>query len=217
VNNQLRRITVLGQSVRVSVRHGTDGGPPLVLCNGIGASLDLLQPFVDELDPAIEVVRFDVPGVGASPNPSVPYRFATLAHWLAKMLDQLGYDEVDVLGISWGGGLVQQFAIQNSRRCRRLVLVSTSTGMLMVPAHPRVLSKMITPRRYRDPDYAASVAADLYGGRIRREPALVKQLLFQRGTPRVPAWLSAAARGGRRVDEPAVPAADPPADAAAGG
>ena len=113
--------------MRVSVRHGTSSGRPLVLCNGIGASLDLLQPFVDALPPNVEVVRFDVPGVGGSSAPRVPYNFAMLAFLLGKLLDRLGYDEVDVLGISWGGGLAQQFAFQNPHRCRRLILVSTGT------------------------------------------------------------------------------------------
>ena len=183
---RFRRLTVLGHQVRVAVRAGaTDGdgdssGDPLVLCNGIGASLDLLQPFVDALDPAIPVVRFDVPGVGASPLPSVPYTFAGLAFFLGKLLDRLGYDRVDVLGISWGGGLAQQFAFQNPRRCRRLVLASTATGSLMVPANPRVLRRMVTPRRYRDPDHAVSIAAELYGGRLRDEPALARKLLHKR-------------------------------------
>jgi poly(3-hydroxyalkanoate) depolymerase len=177
MNTKLRRITVLGQEVRVAVRAGTRHGPPLVLCNGVGASLDLFQPFVDAVDPAIEVVSFDVPGVGGSPMPKVPYSFGMLAWFLGKVLDRLGYSEVDVLGISWGGGLAQQFAFQNPRRCRRLVLVSTATGCLMVPAHPRVLRKMITPRRYRDAGYAASIAAELYGGRMREQPELVRQLL----------------------------------------
>ena len=34
----------------------------------------------------------------------------------------------------------------------------TGTGALMVPAHPRVLKIMSTPRRHRDPEYAASVS-----------------------------------------------------------
>jgi hypothetical protein len=42
----------------VSVRPGTEPGPLLVLRNGISASLDLLEPFVDALDERIEVVRF---------------------------------------------------------------------------------------------------------------------------------------------------------------
>jgi poly(3-hydroxyalkanoate) depolymerase len=177
VTDHLRWVTVLGHQVRVSTRPGTLPGPPLVLCNGIGASLDLLQPFVDQVDPAIEVVRFDVPGVGGSPAPVLPYTFPGLAWFVARLLTELGHDTFDVLGISWGGGLAQQLAFQHRRRCRRLVLVSTGTGSLMVPARPAVLAKMITPRRYRDPGYAKAIAAELYGGRLRDEPGLAARLL----------------------------------------
>ena len=112
MTTELRQVTVLGHDVRVSVRPGTEPGPPLLLCNGIGASLDLLQPFVDALDERIEVVRFDVPGVGGSPDPKVPYNFALLAIFVARLMTTLGYDRFDVLGISWGGGLAQQVAFQ---------------------------------------------------------------------------------------------------------
>ena len=174
-----RRLRVLGQDVRVAIRPGDAPGPPLVLCNGIGASLDLLQPFVDEVDPRIEVVRFDVPGVGGSPTPRVPYNFALLACFVGALLDRLGYDRFDALGISWGGGLAQQLAFQFPRRCRRLVLVSTGTGMLMVPGRFSVLSKMLTPRRYRDPAYAQAIAAELYGGRMRRRPDEVRRVEYE--------------------------------------
>lgn len=176
-------VRVLGHDVRVAVRPGTAPGPPLVLCNGVGASLDLLQPFVDEVDPRIEVVRFDIPGVGGSPVPKVPYNFALLACFLGRVLDELGYDRFDVLGISWGGGLAQQLAFQNPRRCRRVVLVSTGTGMLMVPARLSVLSKMLTPRRYRDPAYAWAIAPVLYGGRMRRRPDEVRHVLYEQERP----------------------------------
>jgi poly(3-hydroxyalkanoate) depolymerase len=175
MTDTVHNVRVCGRSVRVALRSGQ--GPPLVLCNGIGASLDLLQPFVDALDPSIPVVRFDVPGIGGSELPRFPYIFATLSALLGRVLDELGFAEVDVLGISWGGGLAQQFAFQNPRRCRKLILVSTATGSLMVPAHPRVLSKMITPKRYRDPDYASTIAASIYGGRMRDEPELAGVLL----------------------------------------
>jgi poly(3-hydroxyalkanoate) depolymerase len=150
-----------------------------VLCNGIGASLDLLQPFVNEVDPRIEVVRFDVPGVGGSPAPKVPYNFALLACLVGRLLDELGYDRFDTLGISWGGGLAQQLAFQHPRRCRRLVLVSTGTGMLMVPGGLSVLSKMLTPRRYRDPAYAQAIAPNLYGGRMRLRPDEARHVLYE--------------------------------------
>jgi poly(3-hydroxyalkanoate) depolymerase len=161
-------LSVCGQQIRYDVRQGATGSPPLVLCCGIGASFDVFQPFVDALPPEVTVIRFDVPGVGGSPVAAFPHGFPQLAFMLARILDQLGHREVDVLGFSWGGALAQQFAMQHPGRCRRLVLVSTATGMLMVPGHPRVLLRMATPRRFHDPDYAAAVAPFIYGGSARR-------------------------------------------------
>lgn len=167
-------VAVGGQRIRVSIRPGT--GVPLVLCNGIGASLDVLDPLVAELDPGTTVIRFDVPGVGGSPASVAPYGFPYLAWVLGRVLTQLGVDVVDVLGLSWGGALAQQFAFQNPRRCRRLVLVATGTGAVMIPGSPRVLAKMLTPRRFRDPQYAASIAGDLYGGTARQHGNEVARL-----------------------------------------
>jgi poly(3-hydroxyalkanoate) depolymerase len=172
-------VTAAGRTLRVSVRAGTDPSvPALLLMNGIGASLEVLQPFVDALDPRRSVVRFDVPGVGGSPRPVVPYNLSTFSPVVAGMLSRLGFDEpVDVLGLSWGGGLAQHFAVQHRKRCRRLVLVATGTGALMVPAHPRVLSKMLTPRRHRDPEYARRIAGEIYGGTVRTDPARAARAL----------------------------------------
>ncbi|MEN0135454.1 MAG: alpha/beta fold hydrolase, partial [Rhodococcus sp. (in: high G+C Gram-positive bacteria)] len=161
-----RVVPVCGLPIRVRTRTGT--GVPLVLCNGIGAGLEVLDPLVAALDPAAAIVRFDVPGTGGSPASPVPYAIPALACGLSRLLDEIGVGTVDVLGLSWGGALAQQFALQHPRRCRRLVLVATGTGALMIPGHPRVLSKMLTPRRFTDPDYASSVAGDLYGGAARR-------------------------------------------------
>src|SRR5215469_8657799 len=119
-----RTITVRGQRLRIAVRPGKGTRTPLLLINGIGANLEVLQPFVDALDAAIEVIRFDVPGTGGSPAPLFPYRFSMHAWLASKLLEQLGYQQVDVLGVSWGGALAQQFALQYSARCRRLILVS---------------------------------------------------------------------------------------------
>src|SRR5258708_24922392 len=145
---EARTITVRGQRVRVAIRSGNDTRTPLLLVNGIGVNLEVLQPFVDALDPAIEVIRFDVPGTGGSPAPRIPYRFSMHALLVTKMLDQLGYQrQVDALGVSWGGALAQQFAFQYFRRCRRLILVSTAPGALMVPGRPWALAQMTRPRR----------------------------------------------------------------------
>jgi poly(3-hydroxyalkanoate) depolymerase len=155
--------------------------------NGIGARLEALQPFVDTLDAAIPVIRFDAPGVGQSPPARRPYRFRSLARRLARLLDVLGHPRVDVLGISWGGGLAQQFAHSQRHRCRRLVLVATGTGSVMVPAGPGVLWRMLTPRRYLDQGYLRHNASALYGGSARTSPAQIELLLRHDGPKALPA------------------------------
>ena len=147
-----RYVTAGGQRIRVNVRHGT--GVPLVLCNGIGASLEVLDPLVEQLDPTT-VVRFDVPGTGGSPTSLAPYGFPYLAWVLGRVLSKLGIGVVDVLGLSWGGALAQQFAFQNPRRCRRLVLVATGTGAIMVPGPPEGAGENAYP-------------AQVLGSRLRR-------------------------------------------------
>jgi len=171
---------VRGRRLRVSIRRAAGPGPartPLLLLNGIGASLELLQPFVDELPPGIEVIRFDVPGIGGSPVPVIPYHMSTLAPLVGTLVRRLGYERVDVMGFSWGGGLAQQFAVAQRRQTRKLVLAATGTGSLMVPARPNVLAKMLTPRRHRDPDYARTIAGEIYGGTMRTNPEAAAQVL----------------------------------------
>ncbi len=121
-------------------------------------------------------MTFDIPGTGGSPLPALPYRFSTLARLAERLLDALGYvGAVDVLGVSWGGALAQQFAYQHADRCRRLILAATSPGTLMVPGRPSALLKLVSPRRYRDPEYLQEVGPSLYGGAYRRDPDLLRK------------------------------------------
>jgi len=163
---------VHGHRIRYAVRAGDRSRPPLLLLNGLGANIELAVPFIDALD-IPTVITFDVPGVGGSPTPPSPYRPSNIARLTAELLDHLGHKEADVLGVSWGGAIAQQFAFQHRFQCRRLVLAATSPGALMVPAQLPVLLKMITPRRYVDRDHALKVAGDVYGGAFRRDPAAV--------------------------------------------
>src|SRR5690349_5603763 len=142
---QMRTMTVWGRSLRVAVRGGSPKWPALLLCNGIGASLELLQLFVDALGLRREVIRFDLPGIGGSPAPVVPYHLWTLAPLLRGLLDQLGHAQADVLGMSWGGRLAQQFAVRCPSRVRRLVLLVTAPGALMVPGRPRAAAQAHRP------------------------------------------------------------------------
>ena len=165
-------IRVGQQDLWVAVKSGPGNRPPLLLFNGIGANLELAQPFMKAMTET-EVVIFDVPGVGRSPAPVLPYRPSTVAAWAAGVMAQLGHERCDVAGVSWGGGMAQQFAHQYPRICRKLVLAATSPGAIMVPGRLSALWKMASPRRYTDKNYMREIAADIYGGAFRQTPDLI--------------------------------------------
>lgn len=160
--------------IMVDTRAGE--GPPLVLCNGIGANLELLEPFVDALDAQqgrrVPTIRFDVPGAGGSPATVLPRRMRWLAGLLRDLVGRLGHEQVDVLGISWGGALAQEFARRNPALCRRIVLCATSMGMAMVPARPEVLLTLASPLRYFRPSRMRLLGARTYGGGFGQDPEL---------------------------------------------
>ncbi len=156
--------TVDGRTVRVARwESGANDRLPLLFFNGIGANIELVAPLAEKM-PERDFITFDMPGVGGSPDPALPYRPWMMARIADVLLDQFGYYQADVMGISWGGGLAQQFALQFGARVNKLILVATSAGMLMVPGKLSALSKMVDPRRYLDPDYMLKNFKTLYGG-----------------------------------------------------
>src|SRR5262245_29598188 len=164
-------VEVDGINLHVATQPGR-ATPPLLLFNGIGANLEMCFPFMEAM-PEREMVIFDVPGIGRSQMSWRPRRFSGLARLARKLLDRLGYRQVDVIGVSWGGALAQQFARQYPERCRRLIPAATSPGAVMVPGRPSALSKMITPKRYLSPNYMLKAAGDIYGGEARRDPKIM--------------------------------------------
>jgi len=148
--------------------------PPLLLFNGIGANVELLFPLMVALT-GTECIAFDMPGIGASTAPLIPMRFKGLSQLSRKIIQTFDYDLVDVLGVSWGGGLAQEFAYRQSQHCRRLILVATSPGAVMVPAHPRVFMKLSTPKRYLDANYMNQIADQIYGGELRDNPEKIQE------------------------------------------
>jgi poly(3-hydroxyalkanoate) depolymerase len=165
---QIATMTVDGLALCIG-RTEVSSQAPFLMFNGIGASLELVKPFAEAmLREGVPSLVFDVPGVGGSETPASPYRLPRLARLADSLLHDLGIDgPVDVLGVSWGGALAQEFVHQYPARCRRLVLAATSAGAVMVPGRWSALSKMINPRRYTDQDFMTKVGGDLYGGKYR--------------------------------------------------
>ena len=165
---RIRYVDVDGVRLRVAIR---GSGLPLLLLMGIGGNLEMWAPFEDALNPrAIQTITVDAPGTGGSSGYRFPRRMPGFASTIERMVEELGYGAVDVLGVSFGGVLAQQLAHQAPHRVRRLVLAATGAGLGGVPASPRVLLALATPRRYTQPDYFRRIAGDIYGGAVRRDP-----------------------------------------------
>jgi poly(3-hydroxyoctanoate) depolymerase len=170
----IEMLRVGDQLLRVGRRAGTGRGVPLLLFNGIGGNIELLEPLASAI-PDRELITFDAPGVGHSQLPRGPYRLGYIVRLACGVLDHYGIRQCDVLGVSWGGAAAQQFARRQPDRCRRLVLCATAPGFVMWPANPRVAWKLATPRRFMSRSYARRVAGEIYGGDYRRDPALVER------------------------------------------
>lgn len=150
--------------LRVAVWKGSGQGNhlPILFFNGIGANVELIAPLPEALNDR-DVIAFDAPGIGGSEPAFIPYRPRQFARMATIILDKLGYTDVDVMGVSWGGVMAQQFAYQYPDRTRHLILCATAAGVVMVPGNPKALIKMAHPRRYMDPEYMLKNFRTLYG------------------------------------------------------
>jgi len=103
-------------------------GPPLLLCNGSGASVATTGPVIDLFAARFDVVVHDQRGLGATEAPPGPYEMADYAADAVALIDHLGWDRARVVGISFGGMVAQEMAVTVPERIERLALVCTSPG-----------------------------------------------------------------------------------------
>lgn len=186
---QIKTVTVSGRALRVGIRPGNPDKTPLLFFNGIGANIELLAHFVESLDD-VEVIIFDIPGTGESPAPVLPYSMAEMVVLTANLLDKLGYhNQLDVMGLSWGGSMAQEFVHLYPERCRCLILAAATSGVTMVPGALPVLGKMLSVRRYIDPEYMIEIGGELYGGALRDNPELIRNHVSKVKKPAIRGYL----------------------------
>jgi len=118
--------------------------PPLLFFNGIGANIEAVAPLAEALTER-GFIMFDMPGTGESRDPVLPYNPFTMSWTALSLLERFGLDQVDVMGMSWGGAMAQHFALQHGGHVRRVVLAATSPGMMMIPGDPKMLAQMADP------------------------------------------------------------------------
>jgi 3-oxoadipate enol-lactonase len=104
-------------------------GPPLLLIMGMsGTALHWREPFLELLRRDFDAIAYDHRGVGASTPLEGPVTIAQLAQDAAGLLEALGIESAHVLGISMGGMVAQELALEHPERVLTLTLGCTYCG-----------------------------------------------------------------------------------------
>jgi poly(3-hydroxyoctanoate) depolymerase len=155
-------------------------GEPLLLYSGVWGEVGLWDGLLPHL-PGFRTIAFDPPGIGRSQMPVFPLTMPALVRYGTAVLDELGIDSAHVLGVSFGGAVAQHMAIWHPSRVRRLVLVSTSFGAFAKPGKISAFWHFAHPLSYHPPRLER-VAGTMFGGRLRKEPELVRTMHIRRPT-----------------------------------
>jgi pimeloyl-ACP methyl ester carboxylesterase len=104
---------------------GPHTGVPLVFLHHFTAVMDDWDPrVIDGIAAKRHVIAFDNRGVGASGG-SVPHTVDGMAADAVTFIRALGYEKVDLLGFSLGGGVAQVITLEHPELVRRVILAGT--------------------------------------------------------------------------------------------
>ncbi len=109
----------------------TGEGDPLLLIHGLGSSTRDWEEQVPFFSEKYQVITIDLRGHGKTDKPKGPYSIKMFAEDIAELLKKLGITSTHVLGISLGGGVAFQFAIDFPGLVRSLVIVNAGIEYLM--------------------------------------------------------------------------------------
>jgi pimeloyl-ACP methyl ester carboxylesterase len=99
-------------------------GEPLLLLHGGLGSVDMFAPIMPALTEHRQVIAVDLQGHGRTPLGKRPISLEAMGADMGRIVSELGYRQVDVLGYSMGGGIALQMAAQAPEKVRRLVIAS---------------------------------------------------------------------------------------------
>lgn len=143
-------------------------GDPVVLIHGLGSSARDWEQQLPALADYYRVLTYDVRGHGQSSKPRGPYSVAQFAKDLALLLERLEHRPAHVVGISMGGMIAFQLAVDRPDLVRSLVIVNS--GPALVPSTlaehlavwsriaiakvrgPSAMGGVLAPRLFPSPD-----------------------------------------------------------------
>jgi pimeloyl-ACP methyl ester carboxylesterase len=142
----------------------TGSGEPVVLIHGLGSSGRDWEAQVAALARAFRVITVDLRGHGGSDRPKGPYSIAEFAGDVARLLASLAVDAAHVVGISMGGAVAFQLAVDHPQRVRSLVIVNSAPEMIVRTLAQKlaIWQRRLIVRLFGLPRLGALLAARLF-------------------------------------------------------
>src|SRR5580693_6682744 len=167
MSGNTERMTVNGFELEV-LRRGQSA--PVVLLHGMD-TVSPKAPFLDLLARHVEIIAPSGPGFGNSPRPKDFDTMYDLTHLYLALLDQLPYEKVTLMGLSFGGWLAAEVAVASCHRIANLILVDPVGIKLggreerdildVFNAHPDEVRRRSWADTTKAPDYDAMTDEEL--------------------------------------------------------
>ena len=110
----------------ININYKVEGeGEPLVMIAGFSASRSILLPQISFFKKHYRVISFDNRGAGKSDKPFGPYSTKMMADDTVSLMDFLGIEKAHIMGVSMGGMIAQELAINHPQRVIKLMLACT--------------------------------------------------------------------------------------------
>jgi 3-oxoadipate enol-lactonase len=137
--------------------HGA--GEPLVLIGGLANDISQWEWLTAWCAQTHRVLAFDNRGAGRTDKPDVPYTIPMMANDTDALMGVVGMSQATVLGVSMGGRIALDLALEHPDRVARLILVSTTASARPEMSTSRmemlsILSSMVFRGKYPQPRYA---------------------------------------------------------------
>jgi 3-oxoadipate enol-lactonase len=106
-------------------------GEPLLLIHGLGSSLRDWEKQIPVFERHFQVIAPDMRGHGRSDKPPGPYSVSQISDDISQLMEALGIPRFDILGISMGGMVAYQMAVNFPHRIQRLIAANCSPELLV--------------------------------------------------------------------------------------
>ncbi len=147
--------SIEGTSARFAYRRlGPESGVPFILCLRLRGTIDHWDPaLLDVLASERHVIVFDNRGTGRSSG-TTPNTFDGLAEGLLEFIDALGLSQVDLLGWSIGGYVVQVATLLRPTLVRQLIVAGSGPGRFPgLPVAPEKVWQVASKPENSDEDF----------------------------------------------------------------